>query len=159
MKLKIFCLLASIIWCVNIHAVANDNDSTASQPFNYNGYDGEGDKYDDDDVVYMVVEKMPEFPGGPSALYQYLKENVVYPAVAAANNIQGRVLCQFIVEKDGSITDVVVVRSGGDASLDNEAMRVIQSMPKWNPGMQRGKVKRVKYTVPISFRLPDPSRS
>lgn len=108
---------------------------------------------EEEEVVFMVVETMPEFPGGQQALFKYLSENVKYPVIAQENGIQGRVICQFVVNKDGSIVDVEVVRSGGDASLDKEAVRVIKSMPKWKPGKQRGKAVRVKYTVPVNFRL------
>ncbi|MBO4621093.1 MAG: energy transducer TonB, partial [Paludibacteraceae bacterium] len=99
-----------------------------------------------EDEVFVVVETMPEFPGGQAELFKYLSENVKYPVIAQENGIQGRVICQFVVNKDGSIVDVEVVRSGGDASLDKEAVRVIKSMPKWKPGKQRGKPVRVKYT-------------
>lgn len=108
---------------------------------------------EEEEVVFVVVETMPEFPGGQQALFKYLSENVKYPVIAQENGIQGRVICQFVVNKDGSIVDVEVVRSGGDASLDKEALRVIKSMPKWKPGKQRGKAVRVKYTVPVNFRL------
>lgn len=106
-----------------------------------------------EDEIFVVVENMPEFPGGQAALFKFLSENVKYPVIAQENGIQGRVICQFTVNKDGSIVDVEVVRSGGDASLDKEAVRVIKSMPKWKPGMQRGKPVRVKYTVPVNFKL------
>ena len=108
---------------------------------------------EEEDVVFVVVESMPEFPGGQPALFKYLSENVKYPVIAQENGIQGRVICQFVVNKDGSIVDVEVVRSGGDPSLDNEALRVVRSMPKWKPGKQRGKTVRVKYTVPVNFKL------
>ena len=108
---------------------------------------------EEEEVVFVVVEKMPEFPGGQQALFKYLSENVKYPVIAQENGIQGRVICQFVVNKDGSIVDVEVVRSGGDPSLDKEAVRVIKSMPKWKPGKQRGKAVRVKYTVPVNFKL------
>lgn len=108
---------------------------------------------EEEEVIFMVVETMPEFPGGQQALFKYLNENVKYPVIAQENGIQGRVICQFVVNKDGAIVDVEVVRSGGDPSLDKEAVRVIKSMPKWNPGKQRGKAVRVKYTVPVNFRL------
>lgn len=108
---------------------------------------------EEEEVVFVVVEKMPEFPGGQQALFKYLSENVKYPMIAQENGIQGRVICQFVVNRDGSIVDVEVVRSGGDASLDKEAIRVIKSMPKWKPGQQRGKPVRVKYTVPVNFKL------
>jgi len=108
---------------------------------------------EEEEVVFVVVEKMPEFPGGQQALFKYLSENVKYPVIAQENGIQGRVICQFVVNKDGAIVDVEVVRSGGDPSLDKEAIRVIKSMPKWKPGQQRGKPVRVKYTVPVNFKL------
>ena len=108
---------------------------------------------EEEEVVFVVVESMPEFPGGQQALFKYLSENVKYPVIARENGIQGRVICQFVVNKDGSIVDVEVVRSGGDPSLDKEAIRVIKSMPKWKPGKQRGKAVRVKYTVPVNFKL------
>ena len=108
---------------------------------------------EEEEVIFMVVESMPEFPGGQQALFKYLAENVKYPVIAQENGIQGRVICQFVVNKDGSIVDVVAVRSSGEASLDKEAIRVIKSMPKWKPGKQRGKPVRVKYTVPVNFRL------
>ena len=108
---------------------------------------------EEEEVIFVVVEKMPEFPGGQQALFKYLSENVKYPVIAQENGIQGRVICQFVVNKDGSIVEVEVVRSGGDPSLDKEAVRVIKSMPKWKPGKQRGKAVRVKYTVPVNFRL------
>ena len=108
---------------------------------------------EEEEVIFKVVETMPEFPGGSKALFKYLSENVKYPVIAQENGIQGRVICQFTINKDGSIVDVEVVRSGGDPSLDKEAVRVIKSMPKWNPGKQRGKPVRVKYTVPVNFKL------
>ena len=105
----------------------------------------------DDDVVFKVVEIMPSFPGGDSALMRYLAENVRYPAITSA--VQGRVIVQFIVEKDGSISNVEVMRTSGEECLDREAVRVVRAMPKWTPGKQRGKLVRVQYTVPINFRL------
>lgn len=100
--------------------------------------------------VFAVVEDMPSFPGGN--VTKWIGKNVKYPVIAAENGIQGKVFVQFVIEKDGSITDVKVVR-GVDASLDKEAIRVIQSMPKWKPGKQRGKPVRVSYTLPINFQL------
>ena len=108
---------------------------------------------EEEEVVFVVVVSMPEFPGGQQALFKYLSENVKYPVIAQENGIQGRVICQFVVNRDGSIVDVEVVRSAGDASLDKEAVRVIKSMPKWKPGKQRGKAVRVKYTLPVNFKL------
>lgn len=102
--------------------------------------------------VFDVVEQMPSFPGGNDALMKFLQENVKYPVVAQENGVQGRVVVSFVVEKDGSITDVKVVRSV-DPSLDKEATRVVKSMPRWIPGKQNGAAVRVKYNVPVSFRL------
>ena len=102
--------------------------------------------------VFDVVEQQPQFPGGMGALNQWLGSNIKYPAMAAENGIEGRVIVQFVVNKDGTIVDPVVVRSV-DPYLDKEALRVIKAMPKWKPGKQRGKAVRVKYTVPVTFRL------
>ena len=94
----------------------------------------------------------PPFPGGMAELMKFLSKNIKYPTIAQENGIQGRVIVQFVVNQDGSIVDPVVMRSV-DPYLDKEALRVISSMPKWKPGMQRGKAVRVKYTVPVTFRL------
>ncbi len=102
--------------------------------------------------IFTVVEQMPLFPGGDAALMGYLRDNIHYPTVAAENGVQGRVVVGFVVERDGSITDVNVLRSV-DPSLDREAMRVVKSMPKWTPGKQNGSAVRVKYQVPVTFRL------
>lgn len=102
--------------------------------------------------VFDVVEEMPQFPGGQAALLEYLAKNIKYPVVAEENGIQGKVIVTFVVERDGSITDVKVVKSV-DPSLDKEAARVVKSMPKWQPGKQNGSAVRVKYTVPVQFRL------
>lgn len=105
-----------------------------------------------DDKVYDVVEQMPSFPGGPAALLQYLNNNIRYPKVAEANGIQGRVTVQFVVEKDGSISGVKTMKSA-EPSLDHEAERIVRSMPKWNPGKSNGSPVRVKYFVPVVFKL------
>ena len=102
--------------------------------------------------IFTVVEQMPMYPGGYGALMGYLRDNIKYPTVAAENGVQGRVVVGFVVERDGSITDVKILR-GVDPSLDREAMRVVKSMPRWNPGKQNGSAVRVKYQVPVSFRL------
>ena len=102
--------------------------------------------------VFDVVEEMPSFPGGKGALMSYLNSNTKYPVVAQENGVQGRVIISFVVERDGSISDVKVARSV-DPSLDREAQRVVKSMPRWTPGKQNGQTVRVKYTVPVVFRL------
>lgn len=102
--------------------------------------------------VYDVVEQMPSFPGGISGLSTYLNQNTRYPAVAQENCVQGRVVVSFVVGKDGHISDVTVLRSV-DPSLDKEAIRVVRNMPRWTPGKQGGEPVRVRYNVPVSFRL------
>ena len=102
--------------------------------------------------IFQVVEEMPEFPGGMGECMKFLGKNIKYPTISQENGVQGRVIVQFVVNRDGSIVDPVVVR-GVDPYLDKEALRVISTMPKWKPGKQRGKAVRVKYTVPVMFRL------
>ena len=107
----------------------------------------------DADKVYEEVDQMPEFPGGQSALKKYLSDNIKYPALAAEYGKQGTAIIQFVVNADGSISDVEVARSAGDSSLDKEAIRVVKSMPKWNPGTQNGVPTKVRYTLPVTFKL------
>ena len=110
---------------------------------------------DPDNPVFEVVEQMPEFPdGGMSGLMQFLSKNIRYPVNAQKNGTQGRVTVQFVVNADGSISNIGIIR-GVDPELDGEAVRVISTMPNWKPGMQKGKAVRVKYTVPVMFRLSD----
>ena len=108
---------------------------------------------EEEEVIFVIVEQNAEFPGGQKALMKYLAENIKYPVIAQESGLQGRVICQFVVNKDGSIEDIQVVRSAGDKSLDNEAVRVIKTMPKWHPGKQRGKAVRVRFTLPVVFKL------
>ena len=102
--------------------------------------------------IFMVVESMPEFPGGESALNRFLYENIKYPQMAKESGIQGRVFVTFVVERDGKVTDVRVLRGIG-GGCDEEAIRVVQNMPKWSPGKQRGKPVRVQFNLPIKFTL------
>lgn len=115
-----------------------NNNSTASS--NTNGH------------VFTVVEQMPQFPGGDAALMGYIRDTMHYPTIAKENGVQGRVVVSFVVEKDGSITNVAVLRSVGP-SLDREAIRIVRSMPRWIPGKQNGHTVSVKYQVPVTFRL------
>jgi len=110
--------------------------------------------YDDDDdmIMGMIVEQKPVFPGGQKALMEFLKSNLVYPKAARDSSIQGRVIVKFTVEKDGSITDVEVVR-GVHPALDEEAVRVVSMMPKWKPGTQMGDTVRTKFTLPVLFKI------
>ena len=102
--------------------------------------------------IFQVVEEMPEFPGGMAECMKWLSKNMKYPTISQENGVQGRVIVQFVVNRDGSIVDAVVAR-GVDPYLDKEALRVVGLMPKWKPGKQRGKEVRVKYTLPVMFRL------
>lgn len=102
--------------------------------------------------VFMIVEEMPEFPGGTAALQKYLATSVKYPVIAQENGIQGRVYVQFVISAKGEVTNATVLR-GVDSSLDKEALRVVENMPKWKPGKQRNRPVRVSYTVPINFVL------
>jgi len=102
--------------------------------------------------IFVIVEKQPEFPGGSAAMMSFLSNNIKYPVVAQENGIFGRVTCSFVVNIDGSIVDIEVIR-GVDPSLDKEAMRVISTMPRWTPGEQRGRPVRVRFTLPVQFRL------
>lgn len=116
------------------------------------GYGAVTPKVESTDPVFNIVEEMPEFPGGEMALRQFIAKSIKYPTIAAENGIQGKVYVNFVVEKDGSVGRIKVVR-GVDASLDMEGLRVVRSFPKWKPGKQRGVAVAVSYTVPISFML------
>jgi len=107
---------------------------------------------EEENKSFDVVEEMPQFPGGPNALFEYLNKNLKYPIVAEENGVQGRVIVTFVVERDGSLSDVKVVKSV-DPYLDREAQRLVKSMPHWIPGKQNGENVRVKYTVPVRFNL------
>ena len=106
----------------------------------------------DPDEIHIAVEEVPEFPGGVAALMAYLRKNIKYPAICRENNIQGKVIVTFVVNKDGSIVDVEVAK-GVNPALDKEAVRVISQMPNWTPGRQLGRPVRVRYSVPVNFRL------
>ena len=107
---------------------------------------------EDDEEFFMVVENMPEFPGGDLGLMKFIQKNVRYPAIAKEYNITGKVYVSFIVDKQGNVTNVKIVR-GVDKNLDAEALRVVSSLPKYKPGKQRGKPVRVMFTIPINFTL------
>ena len=104
--------------------------------------------------VFNIVETMPEFPGGNTEMFKFLKETLIYPPKAKMNNIQGKVYINFVVGKDGVIRDVKIIR-GVHKLLDKEALRVVKLMPKWTPGVQRGKKVSVSFNLPINFRLKD----
>lgn len=123
----------------------NENASSYGNGYTFNGNEGET-------KIFIIVEQMPSFPGGDAALMDYIRENINYPKSAAENCVQGRVIVQFVVEKDGTISDANVLRSV-DPSLDREAIRLVRSMPRWTPGKQDGQAVRVRYQVPVNFRL------
>ena len=133
---------------LEIQDVEDQSENTEIQDITDLGdYDGEDTG---EAEVFVVVENMPEFPEGN--VQRWISKHVKYPQLAQENGIQGKVFIQFVIEKDGSISDVKVLR-GVDSSLDQEAVRVVKSMPKWKPGMQRKKPVRVSYTLPINFQL------
>ena len=104
------------------------------------------------DSIYRVSDAMPEYPGGPNEMMRYIQENIKYPQSAIDNKIEGRVFVTFVVEKDGSISNAAVMR-GIDKECDAEALRVVSSMPKWNPGQHKGEVVRTQFTIPIIYKF------
>lgn len=108
----------------------------------------------EDDAIFVVAENAPEFPGGEDSLYAYIARNIVYPEAAKKEKIEGRVFVTFIVEKDGQVSSVKLLRDIG-GGCGEEAIRVLKSMPKWKPGTQRGKPVRVQFNLPVSFELQD----
>ncbi len=113
----------------------------------------DGDESDDDEEhIFVIVEEMPKFPGGDVELMRWINKSVNYPVIAQENGISGRVHLNFVINENGGIENIVVVR-GVDPSLDKEAIRVIKKMPKWNPGKQRGKAVKVSFSLPINFQL------
>jgi|APHig6443717497_1056834.scaffolds.fasta_scaffold16648_3 protein TonB len=118
-----------------------------------NAYNLSEEKHiDTNDSIFRVVEEMPEFPGGQLSLLKWIANHIKYPEEAVQNEVEGRVFVQFVVDKDGGISNALVSR-GVDTAIDNEALRVVNSLPTWKPGKQRGKPVRVAYTVPIKFEL------
>ncbi len=129
-----------------------DDDDVEVKIVNLDAAPSEGEEEADLNQTFVLVEEQPEFPGGESALMQYLRDHLRYPAFAQENGIQGRVVLSFIVERDGSIANIEAMRSPAE-ELTKESIRVVQSMPKWKPGKQRGKAVRVKYVLPVVFHL------
>lgn len=136
----------------DVDIISSEDDQAAAQTQAYVPPAVVEEEEESAQQIFTVVETMPEFPGGQGQLMSFLAKSIKYPVIAQENGIQGRVSCSFVINKDGSIVDAEVIR-GVDPSLDKEALRVINSMPKWSPGKQRGKPVRVKYTVPVTFRL------
>lgn len=137
---------------VDAEIASSDDSQNAAQVQTYTPPAVVEEEEESANTIFTVVEKMPSFPGGDAALLKFINATVKYPVVAQENGIQGRVYCEFVVDKDGKVKDAIVKR-GVDMSLDKEALRVINAMPAWIPGEQRGKPVKVRYTVPITFRL------
>ena len=110
------------------------------------------DEEEEEETIFVIVENMPEFPGGDLALRKYIAENVKYPEIAKENGLSGKVFVAFVINLRGEVENVKIAR-GVDPALDKEAIRVVQNLPKWKPGSQRGKPVKVSYTVPINFQL------
>ena len=140
-------LAAALLIASNISCISSEKQEEISEKQESRAAEGE---------VFQVVEEMPEFPGGMGECMKWLGQNIKYPADAKEKGVQGRVIVQFVVEKDGTIVNAKVVR-GVDPDLDAEALRVVNQSPKWKPGKQKGEAVRVKYTLPIMFRLGNDS--
>ena len=140
-------LAAALLIASNISCISSEKQEEISEKQESRAAEGE---------VFQVVEEMPEFPGGMGECMKWLGQNIKYPAEAKEKGVQGRVIVQFVVEKDGTIVNAKVVR-GVDPDLDAEALRVVNQSPKWKPGKQKGEAVRVKYTLPIMFRLGNDS--
>lgn len=137
----------------DVEIASSEDDASAAQQETYVAPVVEEEEEEEAaQQIFTVVEKQPEFPGGMAELMKFLAKSIKYPVIAQENGIQGRVVCSFVVNRDGSIVDIQVMR-GVDPSLDKEAVRVIGTMPKWKPGEQRGKPVRVRFILPVQFRL------
>lgn len=112
----------------------------------------------DENGIFQVVEKQPQFPGGMAALVEYLKKNIRYPAICKEQGLQGRVIVQFVINTDSTISDAQVIKPV-NPHFDKEALRVVNAMPKWIPGEQRGKPVRTRFTMPVTFRLEEPKKA
>jgi len=132
--------------------LSSEDDPSQAQTATYVAPVVEEEEEEDENYVFVTVEKMPEFPGGDVALLKWISEHINYPTIAAENGIQGRVACNFVVNADGSVSDVQVTKPL-DPNLDKEAIRVLKMLPRFKPGEQRGKPVRVKYSVPVRFKL------
>lgn len=132
--------------------VSVEDDQNIDQPFINIAPPPPVEEETSEEEIFTTVEELPEFPGGSSALMAFLNKEILYPTIAIERYIQGRVLCSFIVNRDGSIDQIEILRSV-DPSLDNEAIRVLKKMPKWKPGKQNGRPVRARFTMPVSFHL------
>ena len=136
-------LAAALLVASNIRCISSEKQEEVSEK--QESRSGEGE-------VFQVVEEMPEFPGGMGECMKWLGQNIKYPAEAKEKGVEGRVVVQFVLEKEGTIVNAKIAR-GVDPELDAEALRVVNQSPKWKPGKQKGEAVRVKYTLPIKFKL------
>jgi protein TonB len=136
----------------SLQIASSEDDMSQAQRDTYVAPVEEEEEEVDENFVFVTVEHMPEFPGGDPALLKWIGEHIIYPTIAAENGIEGRISCTFTVNADGSVADVQVIRPI-DPNLDKEAIRVLKLLPKFKPGEQRGKPVRVKYSVPVRFKL------
>jgi protein TonB len=152
--MKKICLLFVAMFCTLVMFAQSDDVNTISNDTVID--DDQFTAYIDPErgeILLTPIQVMPEFPGGERAMFQYIQENLKYPKRAFKKQIRDRCICQFVVEQDGSISNVIVVRSSGNKSLDRAALRVIKTMPKWTPGRMQGKIIRTKYALPVKFRI------
>lgn len=156
MKTKIWVgvLFYSFMGCANKAPKSNlTSKSISKEPEGYGvRYIPVQEELVEENTVYEVVEEMPEFPGGINKLLQFINDNMKYPTKAQTEGMQGKVIVQFIIDEDGYIIEPNIVRSV-ESSLDNEALRLIKMLPQWKPGTLKGKAVKVKYTVPVAFKL------
>jgi protein TonB len=137
---------------IEVEVVNSEASDGMMIDFNHLIFQAKESEYDKEDNILFIAEKMPEFPGGEKALLRYLGSHIRYPVVAQENGIQGKVYVSFVIDELGMINNIEIIR-GVDVSIDNEAIRVISSMPRWKPGEQGGKAVKVRYNVPILFKL------
>ena len=141
-------LFVCLFCCTAIFAQNDDVITTANDSLIFDDTD------QDFPEIFIEFETAPSFPGGEQEMRKFITENLKYPKQAIKKNIQGRAICQFFVETDGSITSVTIVKSSGNKSLDKAAVRVVKKMPKWKPGSVQGKIQRMGYYLPVNLRIP-----
>lgn len=147
-------LFVCLFCCTAIFAQNDDVITTANDLVIIDDPEDDAEQDLEKEEIYYPVEVWPEFPGGQQEMIKFVQENLEYPKRAAKKNIQGRAICQFFVETDGSITGVTIVKSSGNKSLDKAAVRVVKKMPKWKPGSVQGKIQRMGYYLPVNLRIP-----
>lgn len=149
---KIKTVLVTLLLACSGAACAQDYEEVAEVDYQDVIYVDEENIFEEEEI-FDTVEEQPSFVGGQAALVEYLGSNIIYPEISRHNGSQGTAYVRFTVNADGSIQDVEILRSSGDIYLDKEALRVVGGMPKWNPGRQLDKPVRVKYVLPVKFRL------